>query len=64
MLMMIRSQVEVASFNRACESVEQLCYIPGSHQLAVIQVRVIYFGDFDCYTAVGRWCYRPPFVLA
>lgn len=34
----MRSQVEVTSFNRACESVEQLCYIPGSHQLAVIQV--------------------------
>lgn len=32
------SQVEVASYNRSCEAVEQLCYMPGSHQLAVIQV--------------------------
>eukprot|EP00903_Cladosiphon_okamuranus_P007678 g7442.t1 len=30
-------QVEVVSYNRCCETVEQLCYIPGSHQLAVIQ---------------------------
>lgn len=32
------TQVEVVSYNRSCETVEQLCYIPGSHQLAVIQV--------------------------
>ncbi|CAM9417678.1 unnamed protein product [Scytosiphon promiscuus] len=24
-------------YNRSCETVEQLCYVPGSHQLAVIQ---------------------------
>eukprot|EP00752_Nemacystus_decipiens_P016546 g14788.t1 len=30
-------QVEVVSYNRSCETVEQLCYIPGSYQLAVIQ---------------------------
>lgn len=33
-----QTQVEVASYNRSCGAIEQLCYIPGSHQVAAIQV--------------------------
>lgn len=51
------AQVEVVSYNRSCETVEQLCYIPGSHQLAVIQVNIEWpasvFNVLDGYTLGG-----------
>ena len=50
-------QMEVVSYNRSCETVEQLCYVPGSHQLAVIQVGQSVSDDdpsVDCCVAIRQ----------